>query len=90
MLSTRKYNEQLKIISELHDRVPLDDCSTDWSAFPDDRLLEAQANYQAQLKGYESFYVDENGDFDIEALDASSDANDYYQIRDVILPSIHI
>lgn len=90
MESTRKYNEQLKIISELHDRVPLDDCSTDWSAFPDDRLLEAQANYQAQLKGYESFYVDENGDFDIEALDASSDANDYYQIRDVILPSIQI
>lgn len=88
--STRRYNEQLKIISELHDRVPLDDCSTDWSTFPDDRLLEAQANYQAQLKGYESFYIDENGDFDLEALDASVDANDYYQIRDVILPSIQI
>src|SRR5699024_3380779 len=33
---------------------------------------------------------DEDGNFDEEALAASSDANDYYQIRDVILPSIQI
>lgn len=87
---TRQYNEQQKVISELYDRVPLDDCSTDWSTFEDEELLEAQANYQAQLKGYEQFYVDEDGNFDEEALKASSDANDYYQIRDVILPSIQI
>lgn len=88
--NTRLYNTQQNVISELHNRLPLDDCSTDWSTFDDDELLEAQANYQAQLKGYESYYVDENGDFDQEALDASTDANDYYQIRDVILPSIQI
>lgn len=87
---TKKYNEQQAIISELHNRVPLDDCSTDWSTFPDDKLLEVQSNYQAQLKGYEDFYVDEDGNFDEEALKNSSDANDYYQIRDVILPSIQI
>lgn len=87
---TRLYNEQQKVISELIDRVPLDDCSTDWSKFDDEKLLEAQANYQAQLKGYEQFYVDEDGNFDQAALDASPDANDYYQIRDVILPSIQI
>lgn len=88
--NTRLYNSQQKIISELYNRVPLDDCSTDWSTFPDDKLLEAQANYKSQLKGYESFYVDEDGNFDEEALKKSPDANDYYQIKDVILPSIQI
>ena len=29
-------------------------------------LKEAQENYQAQLKGYESYYVDENGKWDPE------------------------
>lgn len=88
--ATRKYNEQMKVVTELYDRVPLDDCSTDWSTFTDDELKEAQANYQAQLKGYEQFYVDDNGNFDENALKNSSDANDYYQIKDVILPSIQI
>lgn len=88
--ATRKYNQQMKVITELYDRVPLDDCSTNWSTFTDDELKEAQANYQAQLKGYEQFYVDSNGNFDEDTLKKSSDANDYYQIRDVILPSIQI
>ena len=88
--NTRLYNTQLDVISELRNRLPLDDCSTDWSTFEDEALFEAQANYQAQLKGYESFYVDENGEFDQAALDASVDANEYYQIKDVILPSIQI
>lgn len=88
--ATRKYNEQMKVVTELYDRVPLDDCSTDWSTFTDDELKEAQVNYQAQLKGYEQFYVDDDGNFDENALKNSSDANDYYQIKDVILPSIQI
>lgn len=88
--NTRLYNQQQNVISELYNRLPLDDCSTDWSTFSDDELLEAQANYQAQLLGYESFYVDDEGNFDQEALDSSTDANDYYQIKDVILPSIQI
>lgn len=88
--NTKLYNEQLSVISELRDRVPLDDCSTDWSTFRDEKLLEAQANYQAQKAGYEQFYVDEDGNFDEEALKNSVDANDYYQITDIILPSIQI
>lgn len=88
--NTRLYNAQQNVISELYNRLPLDGCSTDWSTFEDSKLFEAQANYQAQLKGYESFYVDSDGNFDKSALDASIDANDYYQIKDVILPSIQI
>ena len=87
---TRLYNAQLDVVSELKNRLPLDDCSTDWSTFEDEKLLEVQANYEAQLKGYEQFYVNENGEFDEEALNNSVDANDYYQIKDVILPSIQI
>lgn len=82
--NTRLYNKQYAKISELTDKVPLDDCSTDWSSFGDDKLKEAQENYQAQLKGYESYYVDENGDFDEIALKNSVDADDYYQ-RNVLL-----
>ena len=88
--NTRLYNKQYAKISELTNKVPLDDCSTDWSSFGDDKLKEAQENYQAQLKGYESYYVDENGDFDETALKNSTDADDYYQIKNVILPSIQI
>lgn len=88
--NTRLYNKQYAKISELTNKVPLDDCSTDWSSFGDDKLKEAQENYQAQLKGYESYYVDENGDFDETALKNSVDADDYYQIKNVILPSIQI
>lgn len=87
---TRLYNAQFAKISELCNRVPLDDCSTDWSTFSDEKLSEAKENYEAQLKGYESYYVDENGDFDEVALQASPDADDYYQIKNVIIPSIQI
>lgn len=38
--NTRLYNKQASIISELYDRVPLDDCSTDWSTFSDDEMKE--------------------------------------------------
>lgn len=88
--ATRLYNTELNVKSELQDRVPLDDCSTDWYKMSIDELEEAQKMYQAQQKGYESFYVDEDGNFDQAALDASVDANDYYQIKDVIIPNIDI
>lgn len=87
---TRQYNRQLAVMTELTDRVPLDDCSTEWNKFSDEKLLAAKDNYTAQKAGYESFYVDENGNFDEAKLAASEDADTYYQVRDVILPSIEI
>ena len=87
---TKNLNKQISVISELYDRQPIDDCSTDWSTFSDEDLIEAKANYEAQQKGYEQFYVDEDGNFDEEALKNSVDADTYYQIRDVIIPSIII
>lgn len=87
---TRSYNKQLDIVSELENRVPLDGCSEDWATMSDEQLLEAKSTYEAQKKGLEEFYVDEDGNFDEEALATSPDANTYYQIRDVILPNIEI
>lgn len=85
---TRLYNAQLDVITELKNRLPLDDCATDWSTFSDEKLKEAHLNYLAQLKGYESYYVDENNEFDEEALINSVDYTEYCQIKDNILPSI--
>lgn len=87
---TRSYNSQLAVLSELESRVPLDDCSTDWNEFGDKELQKAFDKYTAEKAGYESFYVDAEGNFDESKLAASSDADTYYQIRDVILPSIQI
>ena len=87
---TQEYNENLDKIAELNNRVPLAGCSTDWATFSDEELASAKSTYLAMKAGYEALYVDEWGNFDIEALDASDDANDYHQIADVILPSIEI
>lgn len=87
---SRKYNEYLSKISDVKDRVPLDDCSTEWFKFEDDELLTAYDIYVSQKEGYEGLYLDENKNFDQEALDNSEDADDYYQIKDVIIPSIEI
>ena len=87
---SRRYNEQLNVLSELTERIPLDDCSTQWNRFSNEELKKAKDNYLAEKEGYESFYLDESGNFDEEKLASSPDADTYYQIRDVILPSIDI
>lgn len=87
---SKLYNNQLDKIAEIENRVPLDGCSQNWATMKPDELITAKATYQAQLKGYEAFYVDSEGNFDEEALKKSDDANDYYQIKDVIIPNIEI
>lgn len=87
---SRQIAELTNVATEINDRVPLDDCSTEWYTFTDDELKEAYDNYTAQKKGYEQYYVNDNGDFDEDALKNSDDANTYYQIKDVILPTIQI
>lgn len=71
---TKKYNEQLYVVSELYDRVPLDGCSEDWSKFEDEELTKAEETYEAQLG----------------LLDKIADYLEYHQIKDYILPSINI
>lgn len=90
MEHVRSYYLLLNSLTELLNRVPLDDCSTQWSSFSDEKLVRAKDDYLAQKAGYEAFYSDADGNFDEEKLAASPDAQDYYQIRDVILVNIEI
>ena len=90
-----EYSKQWNIlqneISELQTRVPVGDVNPDnWDTLSDDALLSLKSDYEAQKLGYEKIYVDDEGNFDQDALDASPDANTYYQIVNVILPNIEI
>ena len=85
---SRKYNEQLEIISELKDRVPLDACSTDWDSFSLEELQQKKQDYEAQKLAIEKMFMDADGVVDYDVLQASDLASDYNQIINVIIPNI--
>ena len=85
---SRKYNEQLEVISELKNRLPLDDCSTNWDSFSKEELEQKKSDYEAEKLGIEKMFTDENGNVDYEALQASELASEYNQIVNVIIPNI--
>ena len=87
---SRQYNAQLAEIANIQDRVPSPNYQTDWSTFSDEELTEQLALYEAQLKAYESLYVDEDGHFDLEALKASPDWEEYHSIEAYAIPNIKI
>ncbi len=88
---SRRWNSLQDEITEIYDRMPISDCDPDnWSKLEDSELLTFQSEYEAQKKGYESIYVDDEGNFDSSKLEASDDAQRYHQIVDVILPNIQI
>lgn len=85
---SRKYNEQLEVISELKDRVPLDACSTDWDSFSVEELQQKEQDYEAQKLAIEKMFTDADDIVDYDALQASDLASDYNQIVNVIIPNI--
>ena len=88
---SKEWNIQQDKISELYIRIPTGDCDPDkWDKLSDSELLTLKKDYEAQKLGYEKLYVDEEGNFDINALNASPDANIYHQIVDTIIPNIQI
>lgn len=88
---SKEWNIQQDKISELYIRIPTSDCDPDkWDKLSDSELLTLKKDYEAQKLGYEKLYVDEEGNFDINALNASPDVNIYHQIVDTILPNIQI
>ena len=87
---TREYNKQLSVISELKDRLPLDDTSTDWDTFDAEALTLKRDDYKAYLRGIEKIFEDENGDLDEEKLQESIYWVDYSQVKTYILPNIEI
>lgn len=89
---TRSYNSKLTERNEIKYRVPDDGLeNTQWEDMSDEQIQSAITDYQSMLKGYESLYVDENGDFDIEAIkEVPTDYEHYLLIKDVIIPNLNI
>ena len=88
---SKEWNTLQDKITEIYIRIPTGDCDPDnWHSLSDTALEALKKDYEAQKLGYEKIYVDEDGNFDIDALNASPDANMYHQIVDTILPNIQI
>ena len=83
-----EYNTFLNTISEIMYRVPADGVENDWTTYEEDDLKLALDNYNAMVTQLEHLYVDDHGNFDLEALKASTDWELYKQIVDYIIPSI--
>ena len=83
-----EYNTLLNTISEITYRVPTDGVENDWTTYEEDDLTLALDNYNAMVTQLEHLYVDDHGNFDLEALKASTDWELYKQIVDYIIPSI--
>lgn len=80
------YRNQLEEAQEIYDRVPIDGSDAmQYNSFTDEELVEEKAKYEAIKRGIESYYVDENNEFDEEALEQSDDYNEYLMITTVIL-----
>ena len=64
-----QYRDQLEVVSELYDRVPVDSSdNTQYGTMTDEELLEEKAKNEALVAGIEATYVDGNGNFDIDIL----------------------
>lgn len=88
---SKQYRNQSDIVSELYLRVPVDiSDTTQYSSLEDDELINDKNNVLAQIAGYEALYVDEEGNFDINALMQSSDWKTYKMLRDIVVPNIDI
>ena len=84
----KKYADAQDRATEIKARVPVDGATEDWSNKSTKDLMQAYDDYTAMIKGYESSYVDENGNFDLNALKNSEDWDKYEQIMNYILPTI--
>ena len=85
---SKDYRNKDAEAQEIYTRVPADSSdSAQYSTFTDEELIEEKATQEALLRGYQAMYVDENNEFDEEAILASEDAADYLLLRDVILSS---
>lgn len=87
---SRKYNLMLDKKTELENRLPLDDCSTDWSTFTTTDLQNKLSDYTAEQTYIENLFKKPDGTIDTDALQASDLAGEYNQIVNVIIPNIKI
>ena len=86
--ASKDFRAKNSIAQELYDRVPIDNADgPQYSTMTEDELLAEKANMEAEKRGYEAMYVDENGDFDLDALMESDDWKRYKILTDIVLSS---
>lgn len=85
---SKEYNNYLYVVSDLLYRVPSDDVLNDWTDSDVDSLQNAYNNYVQIITSFENLYVDESGQFDLDALKESSDWPTYESIMNYTLPKI--
>lgn len=88
---SKDYRNQNDIVTELYYRVPTDLVDTSqYSTFSDEQLLTEKSDCEAQLRGYENYYVDEYGNFNLDKLQSSEDWKTYKLIKEIIIPNIEV
>lgn len=85
---SKEYNKNLEILAELMNRVPIDTAQTNWFGKKVEDLKDAYNANMAIIKGLEALYVDDEKNFDLEALKKSHDWPLYESIMNYTLPSI--
>lgn len=80
------YRDYLDIASEIYDRVPIDNISgKQYSTMSYEELEEEKERMNAVKRQLESMYVDDYGNFDINAIRASDDWGWYDSLTNFIL-----
>ena len=85
---SKEYNKNLEVLTELMNRVPIDTAQTNWFGKKVEDLKDAYNANMAMIKGLEALYVDDEKNFDLEALKKSHDWPLYESIMNYTLPSI--
>lgn len=85
---SKEYNKNLEVLTELTNRVPVDTAQTNWFGKKVEDLKDAYDSNMAIIKGLEALYVDDEKNFDLEALKKSHDWPLYESIMNYTLPSI--
>lgn len=85
---SKEYNKNLEVLTELMNRVPIDTAQTNWFGEKVEDLKDAYNANMAIIKGLEALYVDDEKNFDLEALKKSHDWPLYESIMNYTLPSI--
>lgn len=85
---SKEYNKNLEVLTELMNRVPIDTAQTNWFGKKVEDLKDAYNANMTIIKGLEALYVDDEKNFDLEALKKSHDWPLYESIMNYTLPSI--
>ena len=83
----REYSYRMEVVSELTNRVPLDDLDMNYSEIDEDKLVQLYIYYTGLVKTIEGYYT-VDGVLDEEALQKSEYWWDYCSYKNYIIPNL--